>query len=220
MTSRNPPHADGGIALVEALAALVVVGMIGLMLMAGAGTGRRVWERIDAREARGEELESAQSALRDRVSQIYPATKFDASPPYIDFRGKVDQVVFLANPPEVARPAPLRRYTVSLDAAGNLALSSISDVEARDDAPVDRQVLLRHVQRLEIGYFGPAQPDFQPRWRDAWRDERALPALVRVRVAFEDGDPRVWTDLIIRTQTTIDSACLINEITHRCKGRA
>jgi len=44
---------DSGIALVEALASLVIVGMIALMLAAGASTGRRVWERLGHPRGRG-----------------------------------------------------------------------------------------------------------------------------------------------------------------------
>ncbi len=93
---------DGGFALVEALASLVIVGMISLMLIEGVGTGRRVWERIDTRQASAEAIEGAQSALRDRIEQAYLATLFYQNPPAVDFDGKADMVTFLANPPTQA----------------------------------------------------------------------------------------------------------------------
>jgi general secretion pathway protein J len=219
LTATSRHRQDAGFSLIEALASLVVVAMIGLMLVQGVTTGRRVWERIDTREAHGEALEAAQTTLRDRVEQIYPATLYDKSPPYIDFEGKAEQMSFLANPPLSERPAAIRRYTLALDTATNLVLSSISDVAPLEQAPVTRQVLLSGVRQLDLAYFGATQPDFTRRWRPIWTDESALPEAVRVRLTFEPGDLRQWADLIIRPRVTIDSACMLNPITHRCKGR-
>jgi general secretion pathway protein J len=210
---------DAGFSLVEALASLVVVGMIGLMLVEGVTTGRRVWERIDTREARGEVLDAAQTSLRDRIEQIYPATLYNKAPPYIDFRGTAEQMTFLANPPVSERPAAIRRYTLALDTATNLVLSSISDIPPPAQAPVTRQVLLSGVRQLDVAYFGAIQPDFIRRWRPVWTDESTVPEVVRVRLTFEPGDQRQWPDLIVRPQTTIDASCMFNPLTHHCKGR-
>ena len=212
--------ADRGFALIEALASLIIVGMIGLMLIAGVTTGRRVWERIDTREAGGEEVDSAQTTLRDRIEQIYPMTMNDKSPPSVDVRGTSEGFVFLANPSEAVRPAPLRRYRLYLDTAGELVLSSVSDAAPEPGAVVDNQVLLKDARQLEISYFGPVYPDEQRRWRRIWIDESNLPEVIRVRVAFAPGDPRRWPDLIVRPRTTVDTLCLLNPVTHHCKGRA
>jgi general secretion pathway protein J len=219
MTRPAADEGSRGFALVEALASLVVVGMIGLMLMAGVTTGRRVWERIDTREAVGESIDAAQTILRDRLEQAFPQTLYDENPPYVDFRGAAEQLVFLANPPQSQRPAPLRRYTLSLDTAGELVLSSTSDAAAPDRAVVSREVLLRGVRQLDLAYFGVFQLDTARRWRPIWFSDPSLPELVRVRLAFEPGDQRQWPDLIIRPRATIDSACLLNSVTHHCKGR-
>ncbi len=219
MTKRAFSSSSRGFALVEALASLVVVGMIGLMLMAGVTTGRRVWERIDTREARGETLDAAQISLRGRLEQAFPQTLYDEDPPYIAFQGTGQTLTFLANPPEAGRPAPLRRYTLSLDTAGELLLASISDPDPPERAIVTRQVLLRGVRQIDLAYFGPAEPDNTRRWRPVWHDNPVLPELIRVRLAFEPGDPRLWPDLVVQPRATIDSACLLSTITHRCKGR-
>jgi general secretion pathway protein J len=219
LTHESALDRDAGFSLIEALASLVVVGMIGLMLVEGVSTGKRVWERIDTRQARAEALESAQNTLRDRIEEIYPATLFNKSPPYIDFTGAAEQVIFLANPPMSDRPAAVRRYTLALDTATNLVLSSISDVGRPELAPVTRQILLRGVRQLDIAYFGAAQPDFTRRWRSFWDSEAALPEAVRVRLTLEPGDERQWPDLIIHPRPSIDASCSLNPITHHCKGR-
>ena len=219
MTGPVASRRSQGFALVEALASLVVVGMIGLMLIAGVTTGRRVWERIDTREAQGETLDSAQTTLRDRIEQTFPQTRFDQSPPYIDFRGTSQRLIFLANPPQAERPAPIRRYSLALNTTGELVLSSISDVGPAERAIETRQVLLAGVRQIDLAYLGPVQANRAANWRPTWYDNTSLPQLVRVRLAFEPGDARVWPDLLIHPRATIDTACLLNTITHRCKGR-
>jgi general secretion pathway protein J len=218
MAPARTDRGSGGFALVEALASLVIVGMIGLMLVAGVTTGQRVWERIDVREAAGEAVDSAQTALRDRIEQIYPATLFDESPPEIDFKGGPEELTFLASPEEAGRPAPLRRYRLFLDPSGEVVLASVSDV-APEGAAADKQVLLTGVRRLELGYFGPAANPGRQRWWSDWNARGAPPQLIRVRIAFEPGDDRLWPDLLVHPRSTIDTLCLLNPASHRCKGR-
>jgi len=128
-------------------------------------------------------------------------------------------MVFLANPPQSERPAALRRYALGLNAKTQLVLLSVSDV-ALKGTPPRAQVLLEGVRRFDIAYFGAAAPDNQRVWRSSWEAESTLPEVIRVRVEFEPGDPRRWPDLIVRPRATIDSECLLNPITHACKGRA
>ena len=219
MLARSRPSRNEGFALVEALASLVIVGMIGLMIVEGIGTGRRVWERIDTREARGELIDSVQTLLRDRIEQAFSSTLYDRSPPDIDFTGDTGRMEFLSNPPQSERPGPLRRYALTLNAKGQLELASVSDA-APANSPKVRQVLLDRVQAVEFSYFGrPSGGDGGRFWQTEWVQQTQLPEVVRLRVKFEPGDERQWPDLIIRPQVTIDRGCSLNVITHRCKGR-
>ena len=218
MRGRARTTGSDGFALVEALASLVIVGLIGLMLFEGIGTGARVWERMDARQSGRENVDSAQSTLRDRLEEIYPATLYDKTPPYADFAGQASHIEFISSPPQSARPAPLRRYGVLLNTAGQLILTSVSDVAPRTDTVVN-QVMLRGVRAIDIAYFGSAQPDFTRQWRPSWDDESLLPDAIRIRLAFEPGDRRVWPDLIIHPQVMIDTSCSVDPISHGCKGR-
>lgn len=220
MTRRPSKGDDHGFALIEALASLVVVAMIGLMLMAGLGAGRRVWERADAAATGGEAVDAAQSLLRDRLEQVFPATLYDRNPPYVDFEGSATAATFLSSPPAVDRPAPLNRYRLSLSPQGELLLASMSDVAQTDRGQATVQTLLAGVRRLELAYFGPAAPDGRPGWRPEWTEESAPPELVRIRLTFAPGDRRTWPDLIVRPRATVDSDCLLDPTTHGCKGRA
>jgi len=212
---------DAGFSLVEMLVSLAILAMVSLMVLSGVGTGRRVWETLDARAAEGEGVSSAQGLLRARLERAFPSTRFDASTPYADFSGEEKTVEFLAPADEAHGPDALRRYTLGLTPAGELVLRSASDLAADPQHPaVQSVVLLRGVRNLELGYFGPTLVDSAPRWRGLWDSQPTPPELVRIRLAFAPGDRRVWPDLIVHPAATIDSGCVLNAATGRCGGRA
>ena len=215
--SRGDPAA--GFALIEALASLVIVGMLGVMLIQGVTTGRRVWERLDTRAGALEAVEGAQTVLRGRLEQAYPATLFGAGEEQVDFQGGPESVTFLAPPAEATRPAPLRRYRLDLTTGGDLVLSSLADVATPGDLGIARQVLLTGVHQIDLAYFGAEAADPTPRWRPGWNAEAAAPELIRVRIAFEPGDPRPWPDLIVHPLATIDAGCGLSAATSHCRGR-
>ncbi|HXU99198.1 MAG TPA: hypothetical protein VG166_01715 [Caulobacteraceae bacterium] len=210
--------ASSGFALVEALASLVVIAMISLMLFEGIGTGARVWEVVDARQSGRDGVDGAQTALRDRLEEIYPATLYDTTPPSTDFAGARGMIVFISSPPLADRPGPLRRYTLRLDASGQLILSSVSDVAPLTDTVID-QVLLSGVRGVDVAYFGVAGSDPTAGWRPDWADQALLPQAIRIRLRFQVGDRRSWPDLIVHPRATVDTACSLDPISHDCKGR-
>ena len=213
-------RSDRGFALAELLVTLVVLSMVGALIVTGVGTGRRVWARLDAAAVAGESVENAQAALRQRIERVFPATRYDASAPYSDFLGAPASLSFLAPDNDAHRPAPLRRYVLSLALNGDLVLSSTSDLAADEPPAHDDLVLIRGVQAIDIAYFGAAPPDNVPRWRFNWEKRPSPPDLVRVRVQFAAGDRRWWPDLIVHPYATIDSLCTLEMSSHHCRGRA
>jgi len=219
MGRRSAAGGTAGFALIEALASLVLVGMLGVMLIQGVATGQRVWERLDTRSAALEAVEGAQTVLRGRLEQLYPATLYSIGEARIDLDGGPESIAFLAPPALASRPAPLRRFRLDLTTGQDLVLSSVSDVAIRGEPGVTRQVLLTGVRQLDIAYFGAQPPDMTPQWRSAWAAQSLPPDLIRIRIAFEPGDPRQWPDLIVRPLTTIDSECILSPSTGHCRGR-
>jgi general secretion pathway protein J len=210
---------SAGFALVQMLTSLVILGMLSLLLVQGVGVGRRVWDHVETHAAAAQSLASAQDALRNRLERAFPLTDYQSSPPYVDFEGDETVMTFLATPPDSGRPATLRQYDLRVTAGGDLLLSSVSDLAANTGAVQLDQTLLRGVQQLDLAYFGPIASDQVGRWRTNWNQQPGLPRLIRLRVTFPPGDPRQWPDLIIAPAATIDSECVLEVSTHRCRGR-
>lgn len=199
-------RSEHGFALIEALASLVVVAMISLMIFEGLGAGGRVWRGVDTHETATDAVGAAQSLVRERLGHLYPATANDADVPYVDFQGAPDSVAFLSAPPMAGQPSGLRRYRLALEGS-DLVLASVSDpVPPSERTPIG-EVLLRGVSHLDIAYFGADTADPTPSWRGVWKQEARPPKAVRIRLAFDPGDPRWWPDMIVRVNPTVGSDC-------------
>ncbi len=207
-----------GYTLIELLVALGVMGLLGVMLLAGVSGPSAVWKRMDQAATRDEAVEAAQGVLRERLQHAWPATRYDLHPPSPDFDGDTDRVTFLAPPPERQGGGALRRYSLLLDANGDLVLESLSDVALDRFRPDQREVVLRGVRSLDLGYFGAAEPDLTPRWRSRWRQRPQMPSLVRIRLEFAQSQTR-WPDLVVHPFADIDADCVPVVPTGRCRGR-
>ncbi|MGD0141567.1 MAG: hypothetical protein ABSC92_00250 [Rhizomicrobium sp.] len=207
-----------GYAIAEMLASLVILGMIGALMISGITTGRRVWERMDATDASAESVAGTQLLLRERIERAFPATRNDTVPPFADFEGTADQISFLGEARDSERPTALRRYRLALDTDGDLVLSAVSDVAVNQAVASEILVLLRGVQEFDVAYFGP-QPNGASTWQLNWQHQASLPQLVRIRLQFEQGDRRAWPELLIKPMISIDSLCVLNAATGRCRGR-
>ncbi|HSZ75415.1 MAG TPA: hypothetical protein VK779_11390 [Rhizomicrobium sp.] len=208
-----------GYALIELIASLVILGMISTLMVSGVVAGRRVWERLDTSNTAGDSVSAAQMALRQRLEHVFPETRYDSHPPYAFFQGDTSSVAFLAEPRDQQRPNALRLYHLTLGTDGALTLASASEVAIDPNVSDDNQVLLRGVQSLNVDYYGPGG-DGVPSWQLRWKEQPAPPQLIRIRVQFAPGDVRQWPDLLIKPVANVDSECVLNAATGKCRGRA
>ncbi|MBC7520713.1 MAG: prepilin-type N-terminal cleavage/methylation domain-containing protein, partial [Sandarakinorhabdus sp.] len=193
-------HSEAGFTLVELLVSLVLLTMTALLLLATMTTGHGLERRSAARMTAAESVAAAHLVLRDRIETILPDVSIVPGGSVVDVTGDERSFSFTAPPAAAVQPAPPQRFRLLLTRAGEMVLFSIDPLSTRADpdaisvAGWQRTPLLGNVVRLDIAYFGAAPPDNQRRWRLGWRSRPALPELVRIRVGFAPGDPRIWPD--------------------------
>jgi general secretion pathway protein J len=209
---------EQGFALVELLASLSVMALISLLLMSALANRREALARLDRNFAAEAGVAAARDRLADRIERVWPLTDYMITPkPGPDFDGRPTQLTFVAEPLAAEGPGPLRRYRLSIDVDGDLVLESRSEVALEAARWPERQVLLHNVESIDVAYFDRSAR--QPRPRAEWRGQPALPALVRVRLAFPQGDPRRWPDLVVHPKPNIDTDCDLDVDTSGCSGR-
>lgn len=217
MRPRPDPTRQRGLTLVESLVTLGLTALIALLLLQGLGAGRNVWSRVTARAASADAIEAAQSVLRDRITRTYPSTRYDAPLPYPDFAGAPDRLAFTAPAFDNHPAGGLRRFVIAVDTAGDLILSSRSDLPGAASEAPEVAVLLRHVGGLEMAYLD--DEGGLPVWRERWDRQPRLPLLVRLSVTFRPGDRRWWPSLLIHPMATVDGDCVLADRGARCAGR-
>ncbi|WP_310474876.1 prepilin-type N-terminal cleavage/methylation domain-containing protein [Sandarakinorhabdus sp.] len=217
---------DAGFTLVELLVSLALLAMTAVLLLATLSTGQGVERRASGAASASESIAAAHGLLRDRIEAMVPEAIYGPGDPIVEMQGESDVMNFLAAPAAAQRPAPPQRFRLLLTRAGELSLFSIDPLIQETDPGLlsvvgwSRAPLIGNVARLDITYFGAAPPDGLRRWRSRWYRRPELPELVRIRIAFAAGDRRVWPDLVVRPAATLNSACVMDRTTGRCRRSA
>ena len=198
-----------GFTLLELLIAITLLGLIAVLLAGGVRLGARVWETADEHAEALAQLEVVQGFLRRQLSQTYPLRLVDAdSRSHSAFQGGPETLQFaVLAPPQFGFGG---FYLLAIDltetAEGRqLRLTARQYhpemIERPEAGEVRETVLLDRVAAVEFSYFGAPVPDEPPFWQEHWggEGERAseLPALVRLRLAFERDDGRYWPELVV-----------------------
>ncbi len=186
---RGRPPPDAGFTLLEILVALVVLGFIMTGLAQGVRFGLRAWDtQTRIIDERGE-LDAVDRVVRRLVERMEPGR--DREPARV--QGTANSLAFTSELP-IAAAAIARQADVAILVSGGRLLlrwTPHSRVQRLGPPPPPaEEELLSGVNRVEFSYWGPAGV-----WTSAWT-EQTLPALVRMRVVFPEGDRRRWPDIV------------------------
>lgn len=180
---------QAGFTLLELLVGLVVLGFILAGLTQGVRYGLRATDAQARLVAGRGELDAVDRALRRLLTQAAPASARGAS----TMLGSEGRIGFVSVLPGAVMGFVGQEADVALgvNTARRLVLRWSPHLHAKrlGPAPPPQEAeILRGVERIELAY-----------WKDGWRaawDERDLPALVRLRIVFPEGDARHWPDIV------------------------
>lgn len=184
---------NSGFTLLETLVALVVLGLL-IGGLAGVVHFALQARGAEARlAARGEGLDAVDRTLRGLIIRMDPGG-FRAAP---TLKGGEHAMEFLTELPAGAEQGGIRDAEVGLavDSADRLVLAwrLAPHAIALQPPPQGRAVLLHDVKEVVISYARPWSEGGG--WMSEWRAVD-LPALVRIRIVFAPGDPRLWPDIV------------------------
>jgi len=151
--------------------------------------------------------------LATDLARAYPEViRTDPTRKPVDFEGTRNRIRYLTASSRVA--GALDRVTVGVPAGTNV-LARVATLELGVGGRADSKVLLKHIERLEISYFGASEEDKTPRWQDTWHDQESMPLLVRIRARLV-GEP--WPDLVVAPAVTADATCNFDPLTKNCRA--
>lgn len=221
---RSAPAA-AGFTLLELLVAMTVLGVLTGLLAGGLSFGTRVWERQRGRLEAATDLQIAQDVLRRTLTQATPIpTAGDEADPEPSFVGSETDVQFIGPPPAQSLAGGLFDYDIFVEGdppGQHLVLHW--KLRTPDGKPAKRRVtnaapgpeeamldgrqttLLEHVESVQFAYFGADQDNGAAQWSTSWRSPDKLPQLIRVRLTFTPGDPRVWPELLVTPKISLSA---------------
>lgn len=206
MSARAGWQADDGFALLEALAAIVLMGLIVSSLAVITAQWLPAWKRIYDRVQRSDNLAIALDRAADDIAaaQFMPA---DTGSRNVLFEGENQVVTLLrrAIGPNMERGLELVRIGDAVDSSGPAVTRSrvafapgVHDVDP-NSAPV---VLLRRPFRMSFEFAGP-----DGIWRTDWQNQEVLPATVMLSVLDASGRRRLGRVVPVRVQLAPPEDC-------------
>ncbi|HZB93797.1 MAG TPA: prepilin-type N-terminal cleavage/methylation domain-containing protein [Stellaceae bacterium] len=193
------PGTDAGFTLVELLVSVALLAFLSVLLLDGMKLATSRFTRKPQQINLAQRVGALQEFLLAELADARPILDVAAPAPRIAFEGGPTQLRFLAPAPESTPLGGLMAFELRFDAPsrgsdGRLALEGgLFDVPAK--ASGRNTVLLDHVAKLQLSYYGALSPAAQPVWADDWSSERGLPRLVRLSASFADGSS--MPDLVI-----------------------
>ena len=194
--SKERTDPEAGFTLLEIVVALVVLGILLLTLSDGVRFGLAAYDRQDGMVGTAGRLEAVDRTLRRLLALLDPGTPVDGD----SVVGTHHALAFRAPLPPAAVdhavgvPADgLSDLRLSVDDRHRLVLAWLPHRHVLPTGaapPPHDTVLLETVERIDVDYWGKGA------WQQQWHQAR-VPALIRIRIVFPDGDGRRWPDIVV-----------------------
>jgi general secretion pathway protein J len=207
-------YSDDGFTLVELLVSLSLISMAALLIAQGLMVDRKALRSLQKHTSDGESVAASQDFIRSRLQALYAEAQFNGDSVGVDMKGTASDLEFLADAP--SPDGGIGRYRLYLTPEGRLQVSDRPDQGPKTDPTTVS--LLQGVQRIQIEYYGALGPHVRG-WTSQWNGGAGVPELVRIRLAFDPHDQRLWPELIVRPAATVDTACVLSADTGLCTGR-
>jgi general secretion pathway protein J len=206
-----------GFTLVELLVALTILSLMIGMTFGSLRFGVRVADTVEWQVARSQTIHLVQRMLRRQLQQALPVPEPGGHEPGgLDFQATADRIEFVASKTVGTGYSGLYRIRIKVvddfdrDIGSKKLVLSYKLLTPDDDARFPGYefqdfTILDQFVGAEFAYLNDSGTGTND-WLHEWTDDRALPALIRLRIEHADSDGAVWPDLIIALKVTSLSA--------------
>jgi prepilin-type N-terminal cleavage/methylation domain-containing protein len=170
-----------GFTLLELLVGVALMALLSGLLFAALRLGADGLDRVDATAQAAEDRRIVAAFLRQRLANAIPVIERDATGAHVAFDGSADRLRLVTDmPPAVGGGA--HRLELDNTARGlRLTWTPLLGPDA-EAAPTSRHLA---TVAARFAYYGQRAGEAAPVWHAQWRDELALPRLVRLQLAGE-----------------------------------
>ena len=209
--------------MMEVLVAMTLLALLMTALSGSIGFVGRSWDRGWEASEKSASFSRIESTVRRMVVRSFPVTVRAEKKQRFLFEGTETRLRLVAHDApggsagalyvqEIAVTGTASRrqllYRQYLFRSGSVRPDSITEAE-----------LLSGDFSVAFSYFGSVRPTTPPVWLESWTPDRALPALVQLRIHTGDGTP--WPPIIVRPHVTAEFDCVRSTEAGLCRlGKA
>lgn len=214
-----------GYVMIEALAALVLSGLVLASVPLASGMMIRTWQKVTSGSDRLDELATGLSVVRRELSVLqrarWPEGRRQRGEAIYAFLGNPETVGMVLSG-EGRRAAPgedrgdrIVMFTARIDENGSMLMRGsvpmLPDVTGFDQVQLENPViLLNGPWRYRFFYGVPGAGRLE--WRDAWEKEESLPSAIRLDVLDIATGTRVVPPLVVPLRIEADPGCISEEV--------
>ncbi|HUC69306.1 MAG TPA: prepilin-type N-terminal cleavage/methylation domain-containing protein [Stellaceae bacterium] len=191
--------AEAGFTLVEMLVAVSLLALLTVVLAGGMSLATKRFTRHPERVDRAQRIAAAQDFLLATLADARPLVDQESGAARLAFAGGPTQLLFLAPAPESMPAGGLMAYGLRFSPPARGTGGRLELGARRFDVPAAGSgrttVLLDHVTKVQLSYYGTLTREARPSWHDEWDAAQTLPSLARIAVAFSDGT--TMPDLVV-----------------------
>jgi general secretion pathway protein J len=179
---------EDGFTLIELLVAIVLLGLLTTILLAGVSLATQHMARQGGRLDRASVVSVVQNFVRMRLANAIAIVPIDTRDGSVFFDGLGGSVSFVAAAPQSVPSEGLDVFTIARVKRQLVVRSApFAGTSVGGEAELRETVLLDAVSAAKFRYYGIVPPEKRPAWHDAWRDMPDLPAIVSLELTFADG---------------------------------
>jgi general secretion pathway protein J len=125
------------------------------------------------------------------------------------FQGRTDGFQFASHFPASAGKPGAQHINIQLtkdDEDGqvlNVVLTPFFPITEGETWDKEEVVLVKHVAKLELHYFGADDQASEPYWQDQWIEKEFQPRLVKIKIQLDNGI--FWPEMLIDVKATISA---------------
>lgn len=186
---------ERGFTLVEMLVAATLFGLVMALATEGLRTALAGWRAAELRTGAHADVAAAQMAVGRLLAEAWPmVVRTESGELRLAFDGDAARVRLVAAVP----PGSGRFSAVELRLDGGALVAVIAPIDPSSRTPfaaLEQGTATVLLDGIAGGAF--VYRDAGGRAASLWSDHRALPRLIRLRVAFPSGDARRWPELAV-----------------------
>lgn len=195
-------HRAKGFTLIEVLIAMTLLSIMVVLLFASLKICAQSWEQGERKITDVNEVAVVYNFFQQHLPAALPVWNDFAKEklPALSFQGTSQALQFVSVFPASAGRSGMQLFSIALQQEQGeqlikVVLAPFFPVTEGEQWHQEEAVLLRHVNRFELSYFGPTPDMGENSWQNQWQDRTGQPLLVKISLGTENGI--YWPDMII-----------------------